>query len=48
MNLARLEMISALNDMTNLSITELAQGADRIHHFVLINGMRISISIFKP
>lgn len=48
MNLNQLTTIATLQEMTTLSIKELSDGAQRIHHHARMHdGTRISISIFN-
>lgn len=41
-------IIDALKDITDLSIKELSEDAERLQHYVLVDGYRITVNVWRP
>ena len=41
-------IIEALKDITDLSIKELEGDAERLQHYVLVDGYRITVNVWRP
>jgi hypothetical protein len=41
-------IIAALKDVTDLSIKELEEDADRLQHYVMVDGYRITVNVWRP